>query len=147
MALQIAFNILLEPQERLPHSIFQPILPQLLQLVSILFFQKYVLANMSAAIEQFTQPNVQRQNNMFGRTLSCLQTGVRNDKIQNGSINIQVQLNKYKRDSYFLHIFQSNTSVCLIISVFYRSCEPICKPEIVLKTLAADFQTNPTDIS
>ena len=61
VALQIAFNILLEPRERLPHSIFQPILPQLLQLVSILFFQKYVLANMSAAIEQFTQPNVQRQ--------------------------------------------------------------------------------------
>ena len=30
---------------------------------------------------------------------------------------------------YFLHIFQSNTSVWLIISVF-MSCEPICEPEI-----------------
>ena len=62
VALQIAFNILLEPRERLPLLIFQPILPPLLQLVSILFFQKYVLANsMSTAIGQFTQPNVQRQ--------------------------------------------------------------------------------------
>ena len=26
-------------------------------------------------------------------------------------------------------------------------CEPICEPEIVLKTFAADFQANPTDIS
>ena len=44
-----------------------------------------------------------------------------------------VQLNKYETDPYFLQIFQSNTSVCLIISVFYKSCEPICEPEIVLK--------------
>ena len=58
-----------------------------------------------------------------------------------------IQLNKYKTDSYFLYVFQSNTSVCLIISVFCKSCEPICKPEIVLKQIAADFQANPTDIS
>ena len=58
-----------------------------------------------------------------------------------------VQLNKYETDPYFLQIFQSNTSVCLIISVFYKSCEPICEPEIVLKSFAADFQANPTDIS
>ena len=57
-----------------------------------------------------------------------------------------VQLNKYETDPYFLQIFQSNTSVCLIISVFYKSCEPICEPEIVLKSFAADFQANPTDI-
>ena len=41
-----------------------------------------------------------------------------------------VQLNKYETDPYFLQIFQSNTSVCLIISVFCKSCEPICEPEI-----------------
>ena len=58
-----------------------------------------------------------------------------------------LQLIKYATDPYFLHIFQSNTSVCLIISVFCKSCEPICEPEIVQKTFAADFQANPTDIS
>ena len=41
-----------------------------------------------------------------------------------------VQLNKYETDLYFLPIFQSNMSVCLIISVFCKSCEPICEPEI-----------------
>ena len=56
-------------------------------------------------------------------------------------------VNKYKTNSYFLQIFQSNMSVCLMISVFCKSCEPICEPEIVLKSFAADFQSNPTDIS
>ena len=32
-----------------------------------------------------------------------------------------LQLNKYKTDPYFLQIFQSNTSLCLIISVFCKS--------------------------
>ena len=54
-----------------------------------------------------------------------------------------VQLNKYKTDPYFLQIFQ----ICLIISVFCKSCEPICEPEIVLNIFAADFQANPTDIN
>ena len=45
-----------------------------------------------------------------------------------------VQLNKYKTDPYIPQIFQSNTSVCLIISVFCKSCEPmLCEPEIVQK--------------
>ena len=38
--------------------------------------------------------------------------------------------NKYKADPYFLQLFQSNTSVCLIITVFCKSCEPICELEI-----------------
>ena len=33
-------------------------------------------------------------------------------------------------DPYFLQIFQSNMSVCLIISVFCKSSKPICEPEI-----------------
>ena len=37
---------------------------------------------------------------------------------------------KYKKDSYFPLIFQSNMSVCLIISVFCKSFEPKCEPEI-----------------
>ena len=41
-----------------------------------------------------------------------------------------IQLNKYETDPDFPQIFQSNTSVCLIISVFCKSCEPICEPEI-----------------
>ena len=51
-----------------------------------------------------------------------------------------VQLCKYETDPYFPQIFQSKTSVCLIISVFCKSFEPICEPEIVLKIFAADFQ-------
>ena len=42
-----------------------------------------------------------------------------------------VQLNKLETDSYFLQIFQINMSVCLIISVFCKSCEPISDPEIM----------------
>ena len=59
----------------------------------------------------------------------------------------QVQLNKYEADPYFPQIFHSNTTVCLIISLLCKSCEPICEPEIVIKTFAADFQANPIDIS
>ena len=44
-----------------------------------------------------------------------------------------LQLNKYETDPYFRQIFQSSTSVCLIICAFCKSCEPICEPEIVLK--------------
>ena len=35
-----------------------------------------------------------------------------------------VQLNKYETDQYFLQLFQSTTTVCLIIHVFCKSCEP-----------------------
>ena len=35
-----------------------------------------------------------------------------------------VQLNEYKTDPYFLHFFQSNMTVCLIIHVFCKNCEP-----------------------
>ena len=46
-----------------------------------------------------------------------------------------VQLNKYETDRYILQIFQSNTSVCLIISVLCESCEPmLCEPETVLES-------------
>ena len=38
-----------------------------------------------------------------------------------------IQLNEYETDSYFFQFFQSNTIVCLIIYVFFKSCEP--KPE------------------
>ena len=45
-----------------------------------------------------------------------------------------VQLNKYETDPYILQIFQSNTLVCLIISMFCKSCEPMMwEPEIVPK--------------
>ena len=35
-----------------------------------------------------------------------------------------IQLNEYETDPYFLHFFQSSTTVCLIIHVFCKSCEP-----------------------
>ena len=38
--------------------------------------------------------------------------------------NDWLQLNEYDRDPYFLHFFQSNMTVCLIIHVFCKSCEP-----------------------
>ena len=34
-----------------------------------------------------------------------------------------LQLNKYETDPYFLPLFQSNTTVHLIINLFYKSCE------------------------
>ena len=47
---------------------------------------------------------------------------------------IFLQLNKYETDPYILQIFQSNTAVCLIISVFCESCEPMLwEPKIVQK--------------
>ena len=52
-------------------------------------------------------------------------------------INV-LQLNEYKTDTYCLQFFQSNTTVCLIIHVFCKSCEP----EIVfvlICTLAKQF--------
>ena len=44
-----------------------------------------------------------------------------------------VQLNKYETEPYFLQFFQSSTTVCVIIYMFYKSCEHECEPEIVLK--------------
>ena len=35
-----------------------------------------------------------------------------------------IQLNKYETDPHFLQLFQSNTTVCLIIHLFCNSCEP-----------------------
>ena len=55
-----------------------------------------------------------------------------------------LQLNKYETDPYFLQLFQSNTTVCLIISLFYKSFKHICETEIVLKIFAADFQAAKT---
>ena len=59
-------------------------------------------------------------------------------------VTTYIQLNKSETDPDFLQIFQSNTSVCLIISVFCKSCEPICEPEItpVLYHLENQVQIN-----
>jgi len=35
-----------------------------------------------------------------------------------------VQLDEYKTDPYFLQFFQSHTTVCSIIPLFCKSCEP-----------------------
>ena len=46
-----------------------------------------------------------------------------------------VQLNKYAIEPYFLQNFQSNTTVCLIIPMFCKSCEPkIVLPVLKIKT-------------
>ena len=34
------------------------------------------------------------------------------------------QLNEYEKDPHFFQFFQNNTTVCLIIHVFCKSCEP-----------------------
>ena len=49
---------------------------------------------------------------------------------QNNKEITPIHLNKHETDPYFLQIFQSNTSACLIISMFCKSCEPICESEI-----------------
>ena len=60
---------------------------------------------------------------------------------------MNVQLNKYETDTYFLQIFQSDTSVWLIISVFCKICElkteHESEPEIVLKVLQLTFRLTP----
>jgi hypothetical protein len=43
-------------------------------------------------------------------------------------------LNDYEADPYFLQLFQSNTTVCLIIYEFCKSCEPV-----LICTLAEQF--------
>jgi hypothetical protein len=48
-----------------------------------------------------------------------------------------VQLNEYVTDPYFLQDFQSNTTVCLIIHMFCKSCEA----EIVLTVLQMKTKT------
>ena len=58
-------------------------------------------------------------------------------------------IDTYETEPYFLQIFQSNASVCLIISVFCKSCEPICEPEITpllyhLENLQKSKQNNLT---
>ena len=47
-------------------------------------------------------------------------------------VSSSVQLKKYETDPDSLQILNRNTSVsvCLIISVFCKSCELICEPEI-----------------
>ena len=52
-------------------------------------------------------------------------------------IFLTVQLNEYETDPYFLQNFQSNTTVCLIIHVFCKSCEP----DIVLAVLQIKTKT------
>ena len=52
-----------------------------------------------------------------------------------------VQLNEYDTDPDFLQFFQSNATVCLIIHMFCKSCEP----EIVfvlICTLAEQFHVH-----
>ena len=39
-------------------------------------------------------------------------------------LQAEVQLNKDETDPYFIQLFQGNTTVCLIIHVFCKSCEP-----------------------
>ena len=43
------------------------------------------------------------------------------------------QLNEYEKDPHFFQFFQNNTTVCLIIHVFCKSCEP----EIVFVLICA----------
>ena len=48
-----------------------------------------------------------------------------------------IQLNEYETDPCFLQNFQSNTTICLIIHVFCKSCEP----DIVLAVLQIKTKT------
>ena len=52
-------------------------------------------------------------------------------------LSVLLQLNKYETDPYFLKNFQSNMTVCLIIHVFCKNCEP----DIVLAVLQIKTKT------
>ena len=45
-------------------------------------------------------------------------------KNQDELMKNKLQLNEYETEPYFLQIFQSNTTVCLIIQVLCKSCGP-----------------------
>ena len=51
---------------------------------------------------------------------------------------LQLQVNDYERDPDFLQFFQSNTTVCLIIHVFFKSCESAIV-FVLICTLAEQF--------
>ena len=57
-------------------------------------------------------------------------------------LSMFIQLNKYETDPYFLQIFQRNTTVCLIIYLFCKSCEPELEIVFVLNfvTKSISFQ-------
>ena len=63
------------------------------------------------------------------------------NNLLNCEILMHLQLNEYETNPYFLQFFQSNTTVCLIIHVFCKSCEP----EIVLPVL--QIRTNFTFVT
>ena len=46
------------------------------------------------------------------------------NNLLNCEILMHLQLNEYETNPYFLQFFQSNPTVCLIIHVFCKSCEP-----------------------
>ena len=48
---------------------------------------------------------------------------------------LKIQLNEYQTDPNFLQIFQINTTVCLIIYMFCKSCEPDNVLKLKLKKL------------
>ena len=54
---------------------------------------------------------------------------------------VQLQLNEYETDPDFLQFFQSNTIVCLIIHVFFKSWESAIV-FVLICTLAEQFQVH-----
>ena len=54
---------------------------------------------------------------------------------------LQLQVNEYERDPDFLQFFQSNTTVCLIIHVFFKSWESAIV-FVLICTLAEQFQVH-----
>jgi hypothetical protein len=50
--------------------------------------------------------------------------GLVDARISASDKDLPVQINIYETDPYFLRFFQSNTTVCLIIHMFCKSCEP-----------------------
>ena len=54
---------------------------------------------------------------------------------------VQLQVNEYERDSDFLQFFQSNTTICLIIQVFFKSCESAIG-FVLICTLAEQFHVH-----
>ena len=78
---------------------------------------------------------------MFGRTLSCLQTGVRNDKIQNGSISwrkIIIQVTVIKKLDLFTvtHLANQHYATCWRRESGY--CAVCYYPKVAIGTVAGN---------
>ena len=93
------------------------------------FWWRFLHQSAAQLVEIISEGSISFYSSAFERT--CFQSYMK-------KINIcHIQINDYETDLYFHQNFQSNTTVCFIIQVFWKSC----KLEIVLAVLQIKTKT------